>query len=221
MSEIKTNLKSPIKSNPVVPKLSDPLRQIEPTELKKAMIETVKLLVKDRGMIYQELSGTEMGSKISKTIDWLYGPANHSSLLLQGVPGTGKTTILWAIYNLFSAANASMSLTSATTLFEAFTAQNSGGSWAYDEYRRMNRLCIDDLGAEPSRCLLYGVEYTPIQTLLSYRYDKQLPTVITTNLSDQMIRERYGERISDRFSEMCTILRFSGTSYRKSLIIIK
>lgn len=214
--EVRTNLTSPIRSNPAVPKLPESLSSIAPIDLNHAIVEAVKLLVKNRGMFFQSISGTEMDEKIGKAIDWLYGPINRSSLLLQGVPGTGKTTILLAIYNVFMAANASMSFTSATALFDAFAVQNAGVSWAYEEYKRMNRLCIDDLGAEPGRCLLYGVEYTPIQTLLTYRYDKQLPTIITTNLSDSMIRERYGERITDRFAEMCTILRFSGQSFRNN-----
>jgi DNA replication protein DnaC len=215
MSEVRKNLKNPTRSDGCVPKLPPALQDLTSEELESAIVSALEIHVEARGLSFHAIPGTEMEAKIHSAINWLIGPQRRSCLLLQGRPGTGKTSLLYAMYSIYNAANASIASTSGIALHEAFVLQTAGASCAYEEYRRIPRLCIDDLGAEPCRCMIYGVEYTPIQTLLSYRYAKQLPTILTTNLSDAMIHERYGERISDRFSEMCTILRFSGTSYRK------
>lgn len=75
-------------------------------------------------------------------------------------------------------------------------------------------LLIDDLGIEPARCLIYGEEYYPISRLLLHRYDKQLTTIIATNLSIEEIQDRYGDRIVDRMNETFNVLVYCNKSYR-------
>ena len=84
----------------------------------------------------------------------------------------------------------------------------------YKEFLRAKYLFLDELGAEPERCQSYGTDYTPVQNLISYRYDRKLPTIVTTNLADDKILDRYGPRMMDRINEMFSILRFKGDSYR-------
>lgn len=213
--EIKRNLKNRTSSEFNISKLPPTLQKYTANELEEALASAVHELVQQRGIPFEDITGTEMEAKIRGATSWLKGSRHRSCLLLQGNAGTGKTTLLEALYAMYNAANASIVSTNGVDLNMAFAQQIAGTSSAYDEYRKMPRLCIDDLGAEPVRCMIYGIEYTPIQTLLEYRYRRQLPTIITTNLSDKMIEERYGERLNDRFSEMCTILRFSGQSYRR------
>ena len=213
--EIEKNLRSQTESNPPITKLPPQLQALSEPELENALRTTIKALVQKRGMPFVPLSGSEMEAKIHAVISWLTGPQIRTSLILQGMTGTGKTTLMDAIYKIMVAANAPIASTSSISLHKAFALQTLSASWAFEEYCRMPRLCIDDLGAEPCRCMVYGVDYTPILDLITYRYAKQLPTIITTNLTDTMIYERYGDRITDRFAEMCTVLRFSGQSYRK------
>lgn len=54
-------------------------------------------------------------------------------------------------------------------------------------------------------------------SLLPTRNDlvAKLPTIVTTNLADDKILDRYGPRMMDRINEMFSILRFKGDSYRK------
>lgn len=76
-------------------------------------------------------------------------------------------------------------------------------------------LAVDDMGTEPTRVSDYGNEFLPLVELISRRYDKQLPTIITSNLGGDAIAERYGERIADRLREMCeTIAYNSAESFR-------
>ena len=42
--------------------------------------------------------------------------------------------------------------------------------------------------------------------ILLRRYENRMPTVITTNLNCTQIKERYGERIADRFSTYSQIV---------------
>ena len=75
-------------------------------------------------------------------------------------------------------------------------------------------LAIDDLGTEPREIIEYGNVLSPIIDLISYRYEHQLPTIITSNLTPQQISEVYGKRIGDRLKETTEIVPFLNGSYR-------
>ena len=70
------------------------------------------------------------------------------------------------------------------------------------------------MGCEPERCCIYGGDYTPIQQILYNRYDRRLPTMITTNLNLELIKDRYGERLLDRFAESYRRVCLDYPSYR-------
>ena len=50
--------------------------------------------------------------------------------------------------------------------------------------------------------------------ILSYRYNRMLFTMITTNLTPPQIRTVYGVRIADRFNEMMLVLPYKNPSFR-------
>ena len=55
--------------------------------------------------------------------------------------------------------------------------------------------------------------------MLTYRYDRRLPTFVTTNLAQrpedgETLRQRYGDRLADRFNEMFFVIAFYNQSYR-------
>ena len=81
-------------------------------------------------------------------------------------------------------------------------------------YLLFNSLTIDDLGTEPREIIEYGNVLSPIIDLISYRYEHQLPTIITSNLTPQQISEVYGKRIGDRLKETTEIVPFLNCSYR-------
>ena len=89
----------------------------------------------------------------------------------------------------------------------------------YDAYRKLisvDMLGIDDLGTEPSEVMDYGNVYTPVIDLLTKRYEEQLFTIITTNLTPQQIREHYDDRIADRLNEMVEKIVFKNGTYRNN-----
>lgn len=105
--------------------------------------------------------------------------------------------------------------TTAYDLHTQFKHQLEKEASRYEEFLRAKYLFLDELGSEPERCQSYGTDYTPVQNLISYRYDRKLPTIVPTNLADDKILDRYGPRMMDRINEMFSILRFKGDSYRK------
>lgn len=89
----------------------------------------------------------------------------------------------------------------------------------YEAYRKLitvNMLGIDDLGTEPSEVMDYGNVYTLVIDLLTKRYEEQLFTIITTNLTTSQIREHYGDRIADRLNEMMEKIIFKNGTYCNS-----
>lgn len=76
-------------------------------------------------------------------------------------------------------------------------------------------LIIDDMGCEPATVKHYGTEATPVADAIFRRYDRMQLTIITSNLDDEGIEQRYGARITDRFEEMFDRISFDNESYRR------
>ncbi len=79
-------------------------------------------------------------------------------------------------------------------------------------------LAVDDVGIEPLEVMEYGNVVSPTVELLTRRYDGQLFTLLTTNLTPDGIRKRYGDRIADRLNEMAVVIPFKNPSYRTDSI---
>ena len=74
-------------------------------------------------------------------------------------------------------------------------------------------LMIDDLGSEP---LMQNVTVEQLFNLLNERQNRNLATVISTNLDMAKFRERYTERIASRLrdSRCCKVLNLLGRDIR-------
>ena len=138
--------------------------------------------------------------------------------MLCGVPGNGKTTLLYAFQSAvnwlndighFEGKRAGIRIVDAKEVvmlakdFEAFR-----------NLRNMPMIAIEDMGREPIEVLDYGNVLNPVVDMLEYRYNLQLFTFITTNLTKSQIREKYGNRIADRFNEMLEVIIFKNETYR-------
>ncbi len=142
--------------------------------------------------------------------------------LLMGTVGNGKTTLMKALQKLVCNLYVSGSLKTLTgidtdglRIVRAKNVQRDGERHRYfDTLCREPLLGIDDLGAEPTEQLSFGNAATPIVDLLEERYDRRLFTVATTNLSFDMLGQKYGARITDRMNEMFRLIIFKNKSYR-------
>lgn len=170
---------------------------------------------------HQKFQASEqLTSYIEAAARWLQGNGKFGLMLL-GMPGNGKTTLMRAIASLVNVLN----------LKDGYGGQLGVRSIAATELARINRdnygefkrlceapmLAIDDLGQEPSEILDYGNVVTPAVDLLCHRYNEQLFTLVTTNLGKRgakSLRGYYGDRIADRMNEMMDFIVFTNASYR-------
>lgn len=201
--------------NDLVAKIPVQIEGIEKEALEEMLTQIYRKAVESRGIEFQDITGTEVGAKIQKVAEWMTGSPVRSGLIFQGTIGSGKTTLTYAMYGLYKQLASPVIYTTAYDLHTQFKHYLEKEDSRYEEILKAKYLFLDELGSEPERCQSYGTDYTPVQNLISYRYDRKLPTIVTTNLVDDKILDRYGPRMMDRINEMFSILRFKGDSYRK------
>lgn len=201
--------------NDLVAKLPVQIEGIEKEALEEMLTQIYRKAVESRGIEFQDITGTEVGAKIQKVVEWMTGSPVRSGLIFQGTIGSGKTTLTYAMYGLYKQLASPVIYTTAYDLHTQFKHYLEKEDSRYEEILKAKYLFLDELGSEPERCQSYGTDYTPVQNLISSRYDRKLPTVVTTNLADDKVLDRYGPRMMDRINEMFSILRFKGDSYRK------
>lgn len=148
----------------------------------------------------------------------LAGDSHKFGLLLAGTCGNGKTTTMRAVQSIVQLLNNTYYRSGeriGNRLLEAKDiAQLSDKDGQLTAYQTIPLLFLDDLGREPTEVMRYGNVTSPITELLEYRYNQRLTTIVTTNLEPSEIREKYGDRIADRFNEMFVVVRYTGASYR-------
>lgn len=79
--------------------------------------------------------------------------------------------------------------------------------------------CFDDFGLESVSVKNYGNEQNILEEIMLDRYDLALScgmkTIVTTNLTPEMIEQNYGLRVRDRFRETMNYLTLTGETFRK------
>lgn len=168
---------------------------------------------------------------------WLTSKDSTFGLFLCGGAGNGKTTIMRAIKSLIFMLRSNECYSSGSSrefpkkgiimttekelvrLAKAYsnpTRDNNDAVLQYKNIRNIEILCIDDLGTEGREAMHYGDYITAAVDVISYRYEEQFCTFVTSNLTPKEIAAHYDERIADRFREMMHIVNF-GTedSFRK------
>lgn len=75
-------------------------------------------------------------------------------------------------------------------------------------------ICIDDMGIEPVKNL-YGERHEVICNIFDNAENSLKPVFISTNMTGSQVRQRYGDRVTDRISRLCHMIRI--TSVNNSL----
>ena len=128
-------------------------------------------------------------------------------ILLMGLPGVGKTTILKnLLYN-------DTECISTDELVIRYMHQGIEGVSMNGQLHVPQKL-IDDLGTE-ALSTHFGNKVDLIGMLIQDLYAKRIPKHFTTNLNMEELTERYGPRVVDRLKEMCYIIVLEDTSFRK------
>lgn len=158
-------------------------------------------IVQGRGRTYQQepfvVRTIEKLAELLTSTD----PSTPKGAYLCGLCGTGKTTLLYAIRDATNhlidihpqyVTTKGMHIRSARDLTKLEPHEMQ---LLYDH----PCIAIDDLGEEPVEVMHYGNISTPIIDIVEHRYNQNLPTFFTTNLTSP---ERYGKRVCDRLNEM-------------------
>ena len=151
---------------------------------------------------------------------YLTGGSKKFGLMFCGLCGNGKTTWAKALQLLVSGLNLKNPINNLYYVFPLCNAKDlamrSKGN--YNDWRNVMRyqlMIVDDLGTEPREVMEFGNVYTPLIDLISTRYEEQLFTIFTTNLTPAQLEEKYGKRIVDRLNEMVEKVVFENESYRR------
>lgn len=201
----------PTSEVPTPSKLRGQLEKVSEKEMREIVLALYRSKVESLGYGFIADDGT-MG-KIQKVSKWLC-KKEKPGLFLYGRCGTGKSILAQVIFKILSQGRpfGSCRMITAIDLQSSFKDLENG--WLYESVKTEAVSIIDDLGCEPARCMIYGVDYQPIQDLFYHRYDKRLITVLSSNLDDKMITERYGLRVWDRIEEMYDRIQFLEGSFR-------
>lgn len=133
-------------------------------------------------------------------------------LILRGPNGTGKTHLAVAIMQSAIAQDVQPYFAPSAAMIRQLGS--SYQSDTTDEYvgtlQTTGMLVIDDLGKEDNT----DKAKTFIFQVIDARYNGDMPTVITTNLSDVELEARYGTAIISRLMQVADMVEVGGPDYR-------
>ena len=136
--------------------------------------------------------------------------AQHDSLILMGSVGTGKTHLAASIAHKAIESGIVTKFGNITDIFQSLRDAFTTDEDILSEIKSVPLLVLDDLGKEN---LTEWVKET-IYSIINYRYEHMLPTVITTNLTMGELQERLGDATISRLMEMCKYVEMNGKDYR-------
>lgn len=145
---------------------------------------------------------------------------SRRGLFIKGDPGIGKTFGLELLAVKFG-----WQMIQAIEVEGFYKTQPRYEEWesfcrGCNFFEEPKTLVIDDLGTEKFPFTYYGQTANPLEEMLEIRYRLSFNrdhtrTIVTTNLTDEEIRRRYGYRIYDRMNEMFAVVTIHGDSLRK------
>jgi DNA replication protein DnaC len=129
--------------------------------------------------------------------------------ILLGTMGTGKTHLACALLKYFEKG---IFVTQAELVDELRGCYDNGGKEKMvAKYQKTECLILDEIDAD-----IKGADITPfLYRILSYRYDRNLITCLTSNLDLTNLLEILGPRLADRMTQNYTVAIFNWESFRK------
>lgn len=131
----------------------------------------------------------------------------RKGLFIYGDTGTGKT------YTIHSLAKKTKSyVNNFVTLLSEFRDYMQKGYYyqSITDFTDKEYIYIDDIGSEKTSDFVQEFIYI----IVNKRYENMKRTVFSTNLSLSDFRQRYGDRILSRISEMCILVELKGQDKR-------
>lgn len=135
------------------------------------------------------------------------------SLTLLGPTGTGKTHQAYGAMNALAASGVRLrwEMSTAADIYARLRPRHGIDSEA--EFRTIATaplLVIDDLGAAKDSEWTEEINYR----LINHRYERVLPTLITSNVPVAQLKDKLGERVASRLREMTSRVVLEGPDRR-------
>jgi DNA replication protein DnaC len=173
--------------------------------------------------IEQQGIASSMGANFNQAKEYAEKWDKHTrtgtGLILKGQVGTLKTSLAVAVLQeLIQRGRHGFFITMPSLLDTIFTLKEGNiEEWLAFENKLKNTglLILDDLGAEYQK----GWVMTKIDAIISERYNRCRPIIITTNLTIDQMKNTYAEHIIDRLRSTCLTLTFCGQSQRKAVAV--
>jgi hypothetical protein len=146
------------------------------------------------------------------TRSWLanYRAGRRHGLVILGDPGTGKTWEAMAIARaLLTEDHVPVTVVTAPELMAALRPSADDVS-DVGQFQVAPVLVLDDLGTEK----LTDWVAEQLYLVASYRAARQLPTIVTSNLTPDEIKARYDQRLVQRLFGGAMLLTIAGSSLR-------
>lgn len=166
----------------------------------------------------QFVADQETKANIDSFAAFLTSDTSKFGVMFCGTCGNGKTTLLFAFQSLlyYLVERGMIDSRFGISVVDAKDVQRQAKEIKlFQNLRSSEMLAIEDMGREATEILDYGNIINPVIDLLEWRYNEQLFTMITTNLTPSQIREKYGARIADRLNEMFENIIFKNSTYRR------
>jgi DNA replication protein DnaC len=147
-------------------------------------------------------------------------------LLLSGAKGTGKSLIAANVgQNLLLRGYGLMYLTFASLIGYLTAGWNDEDDreWFIKRVRNAKVLVIDDIGREHRQRINdkgsikevpTALSESAIDEVLRHRVSSSLPTIITTNLTEEQLRSGYGGNVMSLMAERSKVVEFEGQDFR-------
>ena len=152
----------------------------------------------------------------TRNLDW--NLEHGFGLILAGNYGTMKTTMAVAVLQQWMQAGHNGMLVPMCSLIDNLYTMRSLNreEWAKYEMRIRSTplLVIDDLGGENTDQTWVLAK---VDSIITERYNKMLPIIVTTNLSKEELAGTYSGRIMDRLRNISQYLVFNAESQRQAL----
>ncbi len=130
---------------------------------------------------------------------WCNSDFKKNLIFIAGPTGVGKTYLMRAMANELISRGKIVKLTTAFNMnldFRDFTKYHN--EECMKKYLNCEVLFIDDLGTEP---IFKNVTLESLYLIINERKMRKIPTVITSNLDMNDIKERYDERVFSRIAD--------------------
>ena len=209
--------------------MSDFKVRVREDKLRELLAQSVKKFIFEQSKIKDSITSPQKAI-IAQIANWLSVDCTdrHRWVMLVGGVGNGKSTVLKAMHYLIhwlstteggiyqDGVNHSYCYITAFDLCELYKEDRQ----SYNEIKNRHYIFLDDMGAEPQMQIDWGNEQHPIKELLMYRYNRQLPVIISSNIPKAKPGERsqyeirYTLQVSDRLNEMCMTVAFNEKSFR-------